>query len=156
MRALSDDFEKSVGAAVISTARRIQLTMTADLQHFGMTYAQWTLLAFLVRRGPVHQSLIAEHVGSKPSTICRVLDGMQRNGWIARETCPDDPRRKLIVLQPKVRPVWKELKRIAHRVRRTALRGIDPERQRELLILLDTVRSNLSEADPQSRTRGTQ
>ena len=147
MKPLSFDFEQSLGAAVAATARSLRLAMTAELEPFGITYSQWVILVLLVKRGRVHQNEIAERAQLRASTVCRILDGMERDGWVRRVPCPDDGRQKRIVLQPKIKPVWAELRRIAHRVRRRALTGIPSEEYRALLRTLQDVRSNLTESD---------
>lgn len=142
-RTLDFDFAQSLGAAVISTARRIRLAMSARLEAEGVSYVQWSILALLARGDGIAQSEIADRAEIEPSSVSRALVEMEDRGWVRRRASTADRRCRHVFLARGSRATWKRLARLAHDVRAEALDGI-PRRERDaLLATLATVRRNL-------------
>ena len=137
------DWDQSLGDAVFATARSLRAAMTEELSEFGITHAQWMVLALVAKREGWAQTDLADRVGVEPSTLCRTLDAMERDGWIRREPCPEDRRRKLIYAGKRAPAVWAQLSSTAHEVRARALEGIADEDAAKLYELLSRVRRNL-------------
>jgi MarR family transcriptional regulator for hemolysin len=117
--------------------------MNEELAPLGVTHQQWTVLLHLVRDPTVSQAALADRLGIEPPTLCRILDRMERDGWIARRPSPEDRRRNRIHLEPRVEPVWKRIVECAQQVRARATRDIDPADLDALQRTLTRVRANL-------------
>jgi len=61
------------------------------LERFGLRSREFWLLR-LAGRGDVSQHEIAELCGLDPSSLVAVLDGLERRGWVRRQTSPRDRR----------------------------------------------------------------
>lgn len=140
------DFPQSVGAWVVPAARALVHAMNEELAPHGVTHAQWSVLVLLARDPEVSQAELAERMGVEPPTLCRILDRMERDGWIARRPSETDRRRNRIRLEARVEPVWRQMVECARRVRARATRGLDEDALRRLRDALRTVRANLEKA----------
>lgn len=141
--ALTYDFEKSVGFWVGLTTHEIERAMSRELAPTGITPRQVQVLACLALYSERSQVELAEDLRIEPSTLVRVLDRMERDGWIERHPSPDDRRKKLVRATPKVKPTWATVVRHGERVERTATRGLSKAELSTLRVLLERVRANL-------------
>lgn len=73
----------------------------------------------------------------------RILDRMERDGWIVRESDPDDRRKKLIRSTEKVAPIWNTILSVGNNVRSDATKGLTKTQQKQLRELLEVVVGNL-------------
>src|SRR5688572_27836083 len=77
---------------------------------------QWILLVRLWQEDALTQTKLAEATLKDKATISRILDVMERQGWIARRTDPDDARgrrvhatREAMKLRERLTPLAREL-----------------------------------------------
>jgi MarR family transcriptional regulator for hemolysin len=143
-RPLTYDFDRSVGAWVVATARALERNLAGELERFGITAAQWYVLAALACHGGLHQAALAATIGIEPPTLCRTLDTMERNGWVERVEDPGDRRRKLIRPAARAKTVWRHMVTSARAVRRRATRDMSAEELATLNDLLARLRDNLN------------
>ena len=91
---------------------------------------------------------IAEMLRIEPSGVVRLLDRMERAGWITRESDPADRRRKIVRPTEKVGPVWQTIKSHGMRARERGLRGLTPEQIETTRDVLRRIRQNLMGDSP--------
>ena len=89
---------------------------------FGITRAQWAVMARLDRQEGLKQSELAEMLDLQPITLTRLLDRLGDSGLIERRPDPHDRRAKRLFLTPAARPL---LERLGY-----ARRGADVDRAR--------------------------
>lgn len=140
---LAQDFEQSVGYWLLTTAHWMERALNASLEEHGITYRQVQVLSCLALRGQLTQAEIAEMLGVEPPTVVRVLDRMERDGWIVRDDDPQDRRKKLICPTERVAPVWEQFLACGKGVRQRATTGLSPDEVNRLIDSLKCVRSNL-------------
>ena len=140
---LEYDFDESIGYWICMTARAFERAMNERLAPQGITYRQCQVLAWLALEGKMSPSDLAERMNIEPPTLVGILDRMELQGWVGREACTDDRRRKLIVPQPSVLPVWSKIIQCAKEVRAQASAGLDEHQLRTLKELLAIVQENL-------------
>jgi MarR family transcriptional regulator for hemolysin len=145
---LQYDFEESVGYWITLTSHFYQQALNEELAPYGITFRQFQVLGWLVYDGDLSQTELAERMMIEPPTLVRILDRMERNEWIRRDGDPDDRRRKVVVLQPKARPVWAKMVRCLRRLRERATEGMTPSQLETLKELLGQVQQNLGVAAP--------
>ncbi len=112
----------------------------------GMSLTQCKVLVFLSRNEGATQAKLAELSDTDPMTLVRVLDRMQRDGWIERRPDPSDRRAHRLHLRPASEPVLAEIMRIGEKARNEALAGISADEREQMMTLLEKVRSNLVSA----------
>ena len=87
---LQYDFEQSIGYWVTFTSNRYQQAVKEELAPYGITFRQMQVLCWLVYEGPLTQVDLADRMMVEPPTLVRILDRMERDGWVRREADPND------------------------------------------------------------------
>lgn len=123
----------------------------------GMTFTQCKVLVFLSRNEGATQAKLAEASDTEPMTLVRVLDRMERDGWIERRPDPADRRAYRLYLKPASTPVLTEITRIGEKARSEALAGLSSEQREQMMNMLEHVRTNLvalvAAGEPASTTK---
>jgi MarR family transcriptional regulator, transcriptional regulator for hemolysin len=112
---------------------------------FGITRAQWAVMARLDRQEGLKQSELAEMLDLQPITLTRLLDRLGDSGLIERRPDPHDRRVKRLFLTPAARPLLERLGGLAEELMSTALAGIDRPTVKLMLANLSIAKENLRE-----------
>jgi MarR family transcriptional regulator for hemolysin len=80
----------------------------------------------------------------EPPTLVGVLDRMEHNGWIARQPCCEDRRKKWIVPQQAAESVWQKITECARELREQAAQGFTKSELATLRRFLSRVQANMS------------
>ena len=110
---------------------------------YGVTRAQWAVMARLDRQEGLKQSELAELLDLQPITLTRLLDRLGDSGLIERRADPHDRRAKRLYLAPAARPLLERLSRLGEELMATALAGIDRATVRLMRENLDVAKENL-------------
>jgi MarR family transcriptional regulator for hemolysin len=113
---------------------------------FGITRAQWAVMARLDRQEGLKQSELAEMLDLQPITLTRLLDRLGHNGLIERRPDPHDRRVKRLFLTPAARPLLQRLGGLAEELMSTTLAGIDRPTVKLMLANLSVAKENLRQA----------
>ena len=141
-RSLNRDF-----AFILNDVARMLRTY-ADQRagQFGITRAQWVVLARLDRFEGLKQSELAEMLDLQPITVTRLLDRLCDNGLIERRADPGDRRAKRLFLTPAARPLLERLGELGEELMTNALAGVDRATVEHMVGQLATVKENLRQA----------
>jgi MarR family transcriptional regulator for hemolysin len=137
------DFEESIGYWLTIVTQAYHRSLNERLAPLGVTYRQSHVIGWLMLEGELTQVELARRMMIEPPTLVRILDRMESLGWINRQDCPADRRRKLIRLSDSAEPVWSKMISVARQVRQVAGRGLSADEQYVLKDLLRRVRDNL-------------
>jgi len=120
----------------------------ADRQaaRFGITRAQWAVLAKVERAEGLKQTELAEQMEMQPITLTRLIDRLCDNGWIERRSDDTDRRVKRLHLRKAARPLLGKLAGLRSELTATALEGINPSDAQRLLAQLETIKENIRNA----------
>ena len=127
-------------------ARLLRKRFEQRSRAFGLTRAQWQVLAYLSLREGIHQNKLADLLEIMPITLARLLDKMQASGFIERRPDPADRRAWLIYLTPKAHPLIEVMRSNGQKTREEAFTGLSADAQQQLLQTLCLIKSNLLEA----------
>ncbi|MEX2170026.1 MAG: MarR family transcriptional regulator [Pirellulales bacterium] len=141
---LQYDFENSVGYWICLAQQSHQRALNDELAPHGITFRQAQVLGCLVLDSELTQSELANRLSIEPPTLVGILDRMERDGWIARHSCPDDRRKKLIRPTAAAEPVWAKIAACGLAVRAQATDGLSERQVTILKKLLAKVRKNLT------------
>jgi MarR family transcriptional regulator for hemolysin len=134
------------GSRLGNTARRWRRAVDELLVPFGLTEATWLPLLYVSRGGtPMRQKDLAEVIGIESSTLVRLIDALDRAGFIERQT-DDDRRAKIICLTPRGRAVVKRVEAATVTIRQRTLADITDEELAIAVNVLDRVRAALAQA----------
>jgi len=120
----------------------------ADKQaaRYGITRAQWAVLAKVERFEGLKQSELAEQMEMQPITLTRLIDRLCDNGWIERRSDDSDRRVNRLYLRKAARPLLGKLSGLRSEITATALEGIDPSDAQRFLAQLETIKENVRNA----------
>lgn len=127
----------------------------ADQQarQFGMTRAQWAVLARLEYAEGLKQSELAELLDLQPITLTRLVDRLCTNGLIERRADPADRRAKRLYLTAQARPLMNRLADLGENIMTTVLEGLDAAKIEQMTADLSGVRDNLRAATSRKSDR---
>ena len=98
------NYEKQIGKEIIILANRIHRTISKEAAKYGLTSVQSRIIGFIYRESDkkdIFQKDIEEELDIRRSSVTSVLQLMERNGYIKRESFSEDARLKKIVLTEK-------------------------------------------------------
>ncbi|UCF20000.1 MAG: MarR family transcriptional regulator [Gemmatimonadota bacterium] len=130
---------------LLRTADRVRWHFCEVLAPYGMTLPQYNVLRVLRGAGPkgLPTLEVAERLIEHAPGITRMMDRLERRGWVRRERCSGDRRQVLCFLTTEGEKLLAELDKPIDRADEEALRGLTPAKQHDLIELLDRVRGAL-------------
>jgi DNA-binding MarR family transcriptional regulator len=114
----------------------------------GLTLEQCKVLCYLQRDQGINQKCLAYLSDIDQMKLVRILDRMEKDGWIERYADPQDRRAWRLRLKPAAIPVIKQIWTIADRARAESLAGLDATERELLISLLQRIRGNLEALVP--------
>lgn len=96
--------QQHIGKAINIFSNRIHRKITKEATKYGLTGVQARILGFLVRqldKRDIFQKDIEEELDIRRSSVTSVLQLMEKNGYIRRESVSEDARLKKIVITEK-------------------------------------------------------
>jgi MarR family transcriptional regulator, transcriptional regulator for hemolysin len=117
-----------------------------EAARFGITRAQWAVLAKLERGEGMKQTEIAEQLEMQPITLTRLIDKLCDNGWIERRGDDNDRRVNRLYLKKAARPLLAKLADLKAELTAVALNGFAPDERERLLAQLESIKENVRHA----------
>ncbi len=140
----------SVDMNFLFTLGELQRLMRAyadkEAARFGITRAQWAVLAKVERSEGMKQSELAELMEMQPITLTRLIDRLCDNGWIERRGDETDRRVNRLYLRKAGRHLVGKLSCLRSEITATALDGINPADAHRLLAQLEQIKENVRNA----------
>src|SRR3954470_20497451 len=127
-------------------ARLVRAWADREAARYGITRAQWAVLAKVERAEGMKQSELAEQMEMQPISLTRLIDKLCDNGWIERRGDDNDRRVNRLYLKKAARPLLAKLAGLRSELTATALDGINPADAHRMLAQLDTIRENVRNA----------
>jgi len=120
----------------------------ADRQaaRYGITRAQWAVLAKVERFEGMKQTELAEQMEMQPITLTRLIDRLCDAGWIERRSDDSDRRVNRLYLRKAAKPLLTKLAGLKAELTETALEGISASDANRLLTQLETIKENVRNA----------
>ncbi|MDT8899725.1 MarR family winged helix-turn-helix transcriptional regulator [Anaeroselena agilis] len=108
---------------VFQLTRLISRTLNTRFQPFDLHVSEWGIIVTLTDKGPMTQRELARYLNIEPSAVSRSLVGLQRKGYVARET-GEDRRERKVLLTTIARQQYKVWEGIADRHRQGIMAGL--------------------------------
>ena len=102
-----------------------------------------TFIGFRATKEDVFQRTIEEEFQIRPSSVTSMLKLLEKNGYIKRESVPEDARLKKLVLTEAGQNMFEQIGNVIEREEQRILNQLTKEEQKELFRLL----SKLIETD---------
>lgn len=113
---------------------------------YGITRAQWAVLAKIERNEGMKQTELAEQMEMQPITLTRLIDKLCDSGWIERRGDDNDRRVNRLYLRKTGRQLLGKLSGLRSELTATALDGISPAEAQQLLSHLESIKENVRNA----------
>lgn len=141
-----NDSQRGTGFLLTDSARLLRKLIDRRLQPLGLSRAQWSILAILSNQEGLSQSQISSKLEIEKSTAGRLIDQVEKSGWIERRPIAGDRRVWGIHLTDQARQLLAQVEAVIFHSRTEMLHGLSAEQQESLSEILQTVKSNLSTA----------
>lgn len=126
------------------TARCWRAKIDEQFRPLGLSSASWSVIfALAAADKPLSQREIADRIFVESPTVVRLLDRLEKLGWLRREPSPEDRRRNLVHLTTKILDHHDALHAMAESVHRDALAGIPDDKLAVALEVLEIIRARL-------------
>ncbi|GAL97590.1 MarR family transcriptional regulator [Acetobacter tropicalis NRIC 0312] len=113
----SHEIRRSFGYRLARLASVWRREIDADLREFGLTDATWRPIYYLnFSSAPVRQTDLARSLSLEAPSLVRLLDVLEKRGFIVREIDEDDRRSKLVSITEEGRDVAALVSRAADEV----------------------------------------
>jgi DNA-binding MarR family transcriptional regulator len=161
--------ERNFGFLLKDVSRRYVERFERRAREISLTLAQCKVLVRLEKNEGVSQARLAELAEIEPMMMVRILDRMERDGWLTRRPHPTDRRARCLYLTPRAKPLLDEIWRLSDLTRAEAFAGVTKARREGLIALLEQIHANMralenapvtadagkafAPAKPRSRTR---
>nr|WP_321403787.1 MarR family transcriptional regulator [uncultured Desulfobacter sp.] len=110
-----------------------------------MTAEQWGAILLVLNGDAQTQGEIGRQLLLEKSSTSRLLNGLERRGWITRTRDPKDSRQKLVTPTPRVLETAERCAVIARQVISDAQRGMTREEQLVCRSFLGRIIANLND-----------
>lgn len=132
--------------ALFELQRMLRLYADKQARSYGLTRAQWAVLAKLERSEGLKQTEIAELMEMQPITLTRLIDKLCDAGLIERRSDETDRRVNRLYLTEAAKPLTAKLAVLRSEISRTALAGFSNEETHRLVDQLESIKDNIREA----------
>jgi DNA-binding MarR family transcriptional regulator len=131
--------------SLLKTAAVVDRALTQALAHAGLSHEQYNVLRILRGAGkePLPTLEIRRRMIAEGAAITRLLDKLERAGYVVRERPADSRRHVLCSLTPAGRAVLAQTDDAVNATDERAMRSLSDVECRTLLDLLDRVRSDV-------------
>lgn len=137
-----DPYE-SLGFHCNLTLKAFVAALEDRLKGTRLSPAQFLALAHLTALGALSQSALSNLLSITHATTVRLVDRMERDGWVTRQSDPDDGRANRVVLTEEAVKAWEEVSQTARAMLDQAYQGIHPAEIETVKRVLERVRRNL-------------
>ncbi|WP_426231861.1 MarR family winged helix-turn-helix transcriptional regulator [Pararhizobium sp. DWP3-4] len=129
--------------ALASVNRKLRALFDARVKERGLTLSRAKALFALSKRDGLNQRELADELGIETPTIVRLLDGMEKQGFIERRVEATDRRAKQIHMTARGRDIAGEIDKLACEIREQVLGGVDNKDKAIALQVVSLMAGNL-------------
>jgi len=127
--------KQSIGGLIGRVKLKMMESMESELAPFGITAAQYVILANLAN-GVDSASGLCRSVSYDPGAMTRMLDRLQKKGLVRRVPCSEDRRVMRLALTEEGKAIYPQLVERSMAVLNRRLRGFTKDEVRQLEQLL--------------------
>ena len=135
------------GYLVTDVTRLMRKQFDRRAVRFGLTRAQWRALKRVHHGEGITQNELAEFLEMEPIAVGRVIDRLQKAGFIERRADPRNRRVWRLHVLPKAHDVVDDMEQIASELFRQMQHGIAAAEMKSMLSVLTRMKDNLNALD---------
>lgn len=138
--------DDTLGKGIHILSRQLKREMDFKLAKYGITGVQSAMIGFIYDESikkDVFAKDIEKNFDIRRASIAGMLQNMEKNGLIKRETVGNDARLRRIVLTQKALKIRKEVEKNIRKVEKQAMEGLTKEEVRKYVELTKKMSTNL-------------
>jgi DNA-binding MarR family transcriptional regulator len=121
------DIDDCVASIATNAGKKIADNFNEKLKNEGITRVQWIALFYLGKYDSLNQYELGKKMKTKSSTVVRLVDRMEKQGYIIRKKDSEDRRLTFVELTPKGRDMREKLIPLGNEFHMQVKNGIDCE-----------------------------
>ena len=131
--------------AVISTLAKRLIQRVIVSAGLTITPDQWSVLSYMWHKDGLSIGKIAEYSKKEFSNITRIVEKLERNGYVEKRRNEADSRSWQVYLLPKAYTIRDVVTSLQRQTMQQSLKGISEEHQRVMLEAFEKMESNIME-----------
>ena len=151
---MTSDDPHFIGYTITDVGRLLRTVFERRVRGFGLTRAQWLIIARLHRRPGLSQSEIADLLEIEKAPAGRLIERMEAKHWLQRRSDARDKRINRLYLTAKANRLHRAIWPIAEATVEEALGDLSSQERQQLSGLMARVKvtlQTLAERDPPRR-----
>ena len=132
--------------AMAKVNRKLRTVFDARVKERGLTLARARTLLALMEQEGLYQKELAEALEIENATMVRLLDGLERQSFIERQTVQGDRRAKRVVMTAEGKILAEQVVKLAGDVREDLLEGVSDEELSTALSVLRKMSDSMNKA----------
>jgi DNA-binding MarR family transcriptional regulator len=147
-----NNFDRDMLIVLHDVARLLRTRFDQTARAYGMTRAQWIILARLDRQPGMSQNELATICEVEPITVARLVDRLEARGMVERRADPADRRVRRLHLLPASKPILAEIARYRQNLDAEISDGLDGPARETFVDALLHIKSKLT-AEPANEAK---
>ena len=140
---MSPDDERHIGFLISDVARLMRTAFDRRVRRLGLTRSHWLVINRLHRRPGATQSELADMLEVEKATAGRLVDRMEKKGWVARRPDASDRRVNRLFLTADADLIQVQLAQIADRTVDDALALLSAREREQFSLWMRRVKGRL-------------
>ena len=141
---MKEIFEENIGLLIHDVARLLRVLYDRQMSSIGLTRSQWWLLTYLFFKDGINQSELAILMDMEKAPLSRLLDRMEKKGWVIRKNENKDRRTKNIYLSENIKPLISSMRDKAAEYRSESLSILTDKERNKLKDILQILKKDLT------------
>ena len=141
---MNETFEENIGLLIHDVARLLRVLYDRQMASIGLTRSQWWLLTYLFFKDGINQSELAILMDIEKAPLSRLLDRMEKKGWVIRKNESKDRRTKNIYLSETIKPLISSMRDKAAEYRSESLSILTDKERNKLKDILQILKKDLT------------
>ena len=141
---MKEIFEENIGLLIHDVARLLRVLYDRQMSSIGLTRSQWWLLTYLFFKDGINQSELAILMDMEKAPLSRLLDRMEKKGWVIRKNENKDRRTKNIYLSESIKPLISSMRDKAAEYRSESLSILTDKERNKLKAILQILKKDLT------------
>ena len=141
---MKEIFEENIGLLIHDVARLLRVLYDRQMASIGLTRSQWWLLTYLFFKDGINQSELAILMDLEKAPLSRLLDRMEKKGWVIRKNESKDRRTKNIYLSESIKPLISYMRDKAAEYRSESLSILTDKDRNKLKAILQILKKDLT------------
>ena len=141
---MKEIFEENIGLLIHDVARLLRVLYDRQMASIGLTRSQWWLLTYLFFKDGINQSELGILMDMEKAPLSRLLDRMEKKGWVIRKNESKDRRTKNIYLSESIKPLISSMRDKAAEYRNESLSILTDKELNKLKVILQILKKDLT------------